>query len=303
MLTPLHLRDLRVEPALHPRQQPHLSATSGLVRVGAWLYVVSDDEHHLGIFDADGHPANPVHLHRVVAGDLPRDRGQRKKRKPDLEALLALPASADYPHGVLLALGSGSRDNRQRGWRIGLDSLGLPLGAAEATDLTRLYQSLGSTFAELNIEGAFVSGGRLLLLQRGNKGVARNACIEYPLAEMQDWLVGRRRVPPDPLRVHPLELGDVSGVPLGITDGAALPGGGWLFSAVAEDTADSVSDGRCAGSAIGWVGDDGRLRRLELLTGSPKVEGVALVNGSRLLMVTDADDPTLASQLLAVDLG
>ncbi|MCY7317354.1 MAG: hypothetical protein LH617_01260 [Ramlibacter sp.] len=31
MPTPLHLRDLRVEPALHPRQQPHLSVTSGLV--------------------------------------------------------------------------------------------------------------------------------------------------------------------------------------------------------------------------------------------------------------------------------
>lgn len=302
MLVPIHLRDLLVDPGAHPRGQPHLSATSGLAQAGPWLYVVADDEHHLGMFEAAGKGTAPIELHRIVSGDLPKDKGERKKLKPDLEALALLPATADRPHGVLLALGSGSRKNRQRGWCIGLDSGGRPAGAVSETDLSHWYQPLRSTFPDLNIEGAFVAGEKLRLLQRGNKGMGRNASIEYSLAEMHGWLAGRRSAPPAPLRIQQLELGDVDGVPFGITDGASLPDGGWLFSAVAEDTQDSFNDGPCAGSAIGWIGSDGRLQRLEPLAGAPKVEGVALVAGHRLLMVTDSDDPTLASQVLAVDL-
>lgn len=130
-----------------------------------------------------------------------------------------------------------------------------------------------------------------------------NACIGYSLKELHDWLGGRRRAPPLPLQIDRLDLGDVAGVPLGFTDGAALPGGGWIFSAVAEDTEDNFNDGPCAGSAIGWVGSDGELQRLEPLAGCPKVEGIALADGRRLLMVTDSDDPAIASQLLAVDLA
>jgi hypothetical protein len=299
MLVPVHLRDLTVDPATHPRGQPHLSACSGLAQAGRWLYMVSDDEHHLSMLQAGS--AAPVELHRVLAGDLPQDKGERKQRKPDLEALASLPATTDHPHGALLALGSGSRPNRKRGWRIGLDGDGRPAGAPRAFDLSAWYRTLDESFADLNIEGAFVGAGSFHLLQRANKGSPVNACIAYPLAELQDWLADRRSAPPQVLRIRQLDLGDAGGVPLGITDAAVLPDGGWIFSAVAEDTQDSFTDGACAGSAIGWVGGDGRLQRIEPLAGAPKVEGIA-VAGGRLLMVTDADDPGLASQLLALEL-
>ena len=301
MLSPVHLRDLLVDPAAHSRGQPHLGATSGLVRAGRWLYVVSDDEHHLGIFEAGDASTLPVELHRLRSGDLPRDPAKRKKLKPDLEALALLPPTADHPHGALLALGSGSRQNRQQGWCIDLDAGQRPAGAASVTDLSGWYRLLRSTFADLNIEGAFVSGHTFRLLQRGNTSPAVNASIDYSLAQLQDWLAGRRAAAPQPLRIRQLDLGHVGGVPLGITDGAALPDGGWIFSAVAEDTDNSFDDGPCTGSALGWVSNDGGLQRLEPLGGTPKVEGIALV-GKRLLMVTDADDPDVASQLLAVDL-
>src|SRR5688500_18121966 len=116
MLHPTFLRELLVDPARHPRGQPHLSAASGVAQAGRWLYIVADDEHHLGRFAAESDAAGRVELHRVLAGDLPDYAGQRKKRKPDLEALTVLPASAASPHGVLLALGSGSRPNRQQGF-------------------------------------------------------------------------------------------------------------------------------------------------------------------------------------------
>jgi hypothetical protein len=302
MLEPVHLRDLLVEPGAHPRSQPHLSAASGLVQVGRWLYVVADDEHHLGVLDADGPPTGAVRLQRLLHGDLPHGKAARKKRKPDLEALAFLPPAAGLPHGGLLALGSGSRTNRQRGFVLKVGSDGTTVGEATAIDLAALYQPLRSEFADLNIEGALMADGQFHLLQRGNKGDARNACISYPLAEMRDWIAGRRGEPPGATRIACLALGEVRGVPLGLTDATALPGGGWAFSAVAEDTGDSYHDGACAGSAIGQVDRDGRLLRIEAISDAPKVEGIALAGAQRLLMVTDADDPATASALWSVDL-
>lgn len=310
-LTPTHLQDLLLDPASHPRGQPHLSAASGLVRAGAWLYLVADDEHHLGLLPA-GTAALPqaplVQLHRILPGDLPAGPKTRKKRKPDLEVLALLPASPAHPSGALLALGSGSKPNRQRGLVIALDATGRPDGGAQVVDLSALYAPLRAEFADLNIEGAFVAHGAMHLLQRGNKGDARNACITYPLAPLQAWLAGTCAQPPAPLRTTQFDLGTVDGVPLGFTDGAALPGGdgdgdgGWVFSAVAENTDDSYADGECVASAIGWVGADGVLQRMVALEGAPKVEGIALDGEKRLLMVTDADDPERASRLLAVAL-
>ncbi|MBK8070540.1 MAG: hypothetical protein IPK34_00350 [Ramlibacter sp.] len=146
-------------------------------------------------------------------------------------------------------------------------------------------------------------GGASLCAATRPPGDARNACIQYALGDIVDWLdrpdTETDRPPPAPSRIADCALGQVGGVALGFTDGCALPGGGWLFSAVAEDTSDSYADGVCAGSAIGWVDAQGTLRDMAALAGAPKVEGVAL-HGGRLLMVTDADDPGTASQLLSI---
>ena len=300
MLHPLFLRELTVDAARHPLGQSHLSAASGLAQAGRWLYVVGDDEHHLGRFALDAPAADPVHLHRILPGELPHEAGERKKRKPDLEALTVLPAAAAWPHGALFALGSGSRANRQLGVLLALDAAGQAAADARTIDLTPLYDAPRRAFGALNIEGAFVDGGRLHLLQRANQGDPRNACITWPLAALQAWLEGRAAAP-EPESIVAYEIGLADGIVLGFTDGAAWPGGGWVFSAVAEDTADSYLDGACHGSVLGWVGADGRLVRTVPLEGAPKVEGIAVV-GNRLLLVTDADDPARAAQLLAVDL-
>ena len=69
--------------------QPHLSAASGLVCAHGRAYVVADDEHHLAVFRDLRSPGT---LHRIRAGDLPDKTKARKRRKPDLETLLSLPA-------------------------------------------------------------------------------------------------------------------------------------------------------------------------------------------------------------------
>ena len=297
-----HLRNLEVDPASHPRGQAHLSAASGLVRVGTRLFMVADDEHHLGITDASEGHTGCVQLHRILPGELPLSKSGRKKRKPDLEALALLPPGEDFPHGALLALGSGSRVNRQQALLVALDGNGWPGADAVPVDFGALYQPLRARYPDLNIEGAFVAGKRLRLLQRANKGDARNACIDYALPQLRAWMRGSQAEPPAPLDIVQFDLGHAAGVPFGFTDGAAWPGRGWLFSAAAEDTHNSYSDGTCAASAIGWVDGAGILRRLDRLAGAPKVEGIALAEDGRLLMVTDSDDPGTPSALLSVHL-
>ena len=291
-------RKLTLEPGAHPRGLSFLSAASGLVRVRDKLYVVADDEHHLGVFGVDGN--EPLKLVRLLDGELPASARKRKARKPDFESLLLLPASDESPHGSLLALGSGSRPNRFVGALASLDAHGDVRGPARPVDLKPLYADIFERFAGLNIEGAFVTGDALMLLQRG-KVVGESAAIRYDLVEVMAWLAGRR---PGALRacsVRRVDLGAVNGVAFAFTDGAALPGGSWVFSAVAEDRDDSYDDGPCVAAGIGICGSDDRVRSFERLVPTRKVEGIeANVIGTTALLrlVTDADDPDRAAELL-----
>ena len=275
--------------------QAHLSAASALVRVAERLFVVADDELHLGLFDL-GDPA-AGRLVRLFEGSLPAEKRARKAAKPDLEALALLPAMADFAQGALLALGSGSTPDRQRGVLLGLTEQAAP----RLIDLAPLYRPLHAQFADLNIEGGFLLGDEFLLLQRGNQGQASNAAVRYAWHALRDWLLGTGEAPV-PRAIQRLELGELQGVALGFTDGAALADGRWLFSAVAENTADSYNDGACLGAVIGLVEADGQVRRLAQLAGRWKVEGIALAADGSLLLVTDADDPQVAASLLRLPL-
>ena len=101
--TPAHptlLHPLQLDPAQHPRGLSHLSAASGLVRVRQRLYVVADDELHLGQFDDCSSPtpnAAPGTLLRLLDGELPAGKKQRKAAKPDLESLALLPPLPGCP--------------------------------------------------------------------------------------------------------------------------------------------------------------------------------------------------------------
>jgi hypothetical protein len=309
-LSPQLLRTLHVQSAHHPRGQSHLSATSGLVvlhAAGRWQgYSVADDEHHLGHFVL-GDDA-PVALLRILPGDLPEDMKKRKRAKPDLECLAYLPAMTGYRHGALLALGSGSKDARHTGLLMPLNAQGLLSldveSASKRLDLTALYAPLHKAFDDLNIEGCFLHNEHVHLLQRGNKGTSDSACIRFDAAQFRAWLLNDAIAAPAVQKIFSIDLGAVDGIPLTPTDGLALPDGRWLLSAVAENTDNSFLDGPCAGSALAMLSAKGELLALHLLAGAPKVEGIALCQqGDRLrvLMVTDADDPELASQLLSVD--
>ncbi|CAN7347750.1 DUF6929 family protein [Rhizobacter sp. LjRoot28] len=297
------LRTLELEVPTHAGGRRHLSAASGLVVIDGTWYVVGDDALHLAVFDqpAGVEAGAPGRLVRLFAGELPADAKQRKARKPDLETLFLAPAFRGAPHGALLAMGSGSRENRQRLAWLALDEAGTPSARVCEASLVTLYEPLHARFSDLNIEGAFVNEACLYLLQRANAGSPENAVIRYDWAGIAAWL-GHGGPAPHPVSITVLDIGRIDDVPLGFTDAKPWRDGSWVFSAVAEATDDSYRDGACLGSVIGIVDRAGRVQRLERIEGDWKVEGLDVTSVPteplQLVLVTDADDPDRPAQAL-----
>lgn len=289
------LRALNLTRSTHTAGQRFLSAASGLVCAFGRAYVVGDDEHHLAIFDDARRPGRTL---RLFEGELPAHAKKRKQSKPDTETLVLLQAGGGQ--SLLVALGSGSRPNRCRAARVPLGGDGKPRHPVQRVDLQDFYAPLRRQFAEVNIEGALACGDELILLQRGNRGGTASASLHYRLDETLRFLLGGRELPgPPTLRTH--DLGQVDGTPLSFTDGTALPGGRWLFTAVAEASDDAVADGPCVASAVGLMSAQHELLALHFLPRREKVEGIAArLHGGRidLALVTDHDDPAQPSMLL-----
>lgn len=300
MIALTKLRELTISVAASSLRPLYLSAASGLVCLNSIMYVVADDELHLGVFSTDD--GEPGHLIRLFEGVLPESKAPRKRQKPDLEALALLPAFGDFPHGALLAVGSGSKRNRRRGVLLGLDSHGVIHGSPRDVDLSSILVPLKEEFPEVNIEGAVVVGDELRLFQRGNKGHADNAIVRFQLSPVLDALKTGRADAIKPAAINRLDLGVIEGIPFCFTDAAALPDGDMVFSAVAEDTDNAVHDGTCIGAAIGIADNNGRLRSLRRLDQPHKIEGIHARldgNGLELLLVTDADNAEIPAMLFS----
>src|SRR6516162_724346 len=164
MITLTKVRQLDLS-ATTPGRPLHLSAASGLACINSFIYVVADDELHLGVFRANS--SEPGHLVRLFEGELPACNADRKKQKADFEAHTLLPSFGSYPDGALLALGSGSRPNRRLGALLGLDAQGAVRGSPQVVDCSPILASHDREVGSVNIEGAVVSSFELRLFQRG----------------------------------------------------------------------------------------------------------------------------------------
>ena len=295
------VRQLTLAAAPGKGRPPHCSSASGLVRIGRHAYVVADDELHLFRFALSGDaPGEPI---RLLPGELPEGMRKRKKRKPDFEILLRLPAFPGFGRGALLALGSGSGPRRCRGVLLPTHFRPGEVARGQVIDASAFMAELDRREPDLNLEGAWLQGEWLCLLQRGNRGAGRNAVLRFRLADIIGALAGERALPAlRPQHEREYSLGEVEGVPLGFSDACALPDGDWLFSAIAEDADSSFSDGPCAGAAIGRCDRRGNLRWIRPITPGWKIEGIdaqSTARGVRVLLVTDADDVRVPASLLA----
>ena len=262
-----------------------LSAASALVCQGQSLWLLADDALVLQRYSLSG----AWQAERILLpGTLPVDAKQRKPLKPDFEALLSLPDDR------LLALGSGSTERRCRGCLVEADSV-------RVIDLSPLYQALAGHFQELNIEGGVVCRGQLLLAQRGNGRGWENAVVLLDLSRVLRDLENGQLSAATLLQIVPLQLPELDGVPLSLTDLSVAPSGALYFSATAEATESSYLDGACVGSVLGCLDEHLAIVELTLLRPAVKIEGLAFQADGRPLLVADADDPAIASPLFTLD--
>ena len=294
------LRELDLERPPAPGAPARVGAASGLVRRGAFAYVIGDDMLDLAVFELAG--TEPGTLHRALRGELPGDAEARAKEKPDLEALTAVPPFEGCPFGGLLGVGSGSNENRDRGFFWELGAKGDLRGEPRQVDFAPLYRLLRSELGEINVEGVCVFGESLWVFNRGNSDRSSNAVAAIALPDLGRSLGGDREIGAEELaELRLYDLGDLDGIDLCFSDATQLSGTLVAFTASAE--AEGGGDGNAIrGSVVGTIDGDGSVKRLRAIDRKWKVEGIDATLGSGILdlaFVCDQDDPDAPSPLLA----
>jgi len=292
------LRDLDLREPPDDEMPAHVASASGVVRRGDFVYVIGDDLLQVAVFGLAA--GGPGQLRQAFAGDLPDDQKQRKKHKPDLEALTALPPVEGEPNGGLIGLGSGSKPSRDRGFFWSFAADGSLTGNPRTIDLHPVYEALrGELGGVINIEGAAVLGDRLWLFHRANEREAPNAVAEVELTDLSRTLAEDLVL--DAGELHSLrsyELGELDGVPACFSDATTLLDDLICFTASAE----GEEDGDIRGSVVGTIDFSGQVHRLRMIDPRWKVEGVhAAVDTGVIdfLFVCDQDDPSQPSPLLS----
>jgi len=261
---------------------------------GGWL-VVQDDATHAAWLRPG--TIDPVRVVEAVDGlEVFSEVAGTKHLKPDFEAACAV--TVDGVEAALL-LGSGSSPARMRASLLRLDTAGAPY--FKISDLAPVYRAVAAAMGlaedQLNLEGACVLGDRLRWFQRANVSVgAPSVSVDVDLTALLASTAGI-----GPVRHY--DLGRVRGVALAITDAVPVGDGLVLVSAVAEDTPNAIDDGPVVAAALALLDDSG-VRAIAELPGSPKVEGLAVVeptgDGVRVIAVVDADDPAAPSVQLRI---
>ncbi len=141
---------------------PDYPSASGIEFYDGKLYVIGDDAKNILVLDSNLALTDSIPLYAYAQKKIPR------AIKPDLEAMTVIPRKR------ILLLGSGSvSPYRNMGWILD--------PATQKTDSIRLdtfYQRLQvNDVKDLNIEGACLIPGQMLLSNRGNKTHPRNHLI------------------------------------------------------------------------------------------------------------------------------
>ena len=254
----------------------HVRAASGIARVGDRMVIVQDDTAFLAVIAGDA--VDPIALPRGANGKRRfEERLGNKADKYDLESCTVI-------DGVVYAFGSGSTAKRERIVRWSGDQ-------PELIDAAPMYAMVRAAVGgDINLEGAAWRADReeLWLFHRGNCGPGDGPAI-VRLDRSMARVLGTTR--------H--DLGSIGDVKLGFTD-ATFANGKIYFLAAAEGSANAIDDGAILGARIGTLTDDGVIEMAELPEGL-KAEGIT-VDGDRVWLVDDPDDPDRPSRLFEIEL-
>lgn len=303
--TPLSYAD-EAEPGT--QRPPHVRAASSLAPLREQLAVIQDDAQFLAVVEPKQHSATSITLPASASGNrVFGDGGARDKL--DLEACVSVPGTNNR---LLVALGSGSKDNREWimlvDWREEGDKPSVSLHHADSL-FNYLREQKDFCGAGLNIEGAvFPDEDTLRIFQRGNFSSDElpsiDATADLDWSDVQAYLQDEQSQPPHITNIVQYDLGETNGARLNFSD-AEKVGDRILFSASAE----AGTTGENAGSALGIIdGEDVRWSQItdengDVFTG--KIEGLSVdpANPHHVWFVIDADDPDNPSEMFEAELS
>ena len=277
----------------------HVRAASGLTWFGDRLVVVQDDALFVGVVDRASGVVDDLVL-PSESGVRTFDAARANKRdKPDFEAACVV-------GDTLLAFGSGG-PLPARQVVLRWTPPAAPAIIAMREWYAVLLEELVFERGALNLEGAVVVGDQLWLGNRGGDTTGTRATpdvlAKLSTREFMAILDGSRDAAEFSIDAREIELGDLDGVGLHISDLTADARGVWLLAA-AEPTTNFFDDGAVVGSVIGrideetWtavVDENGELLR-------EKLEGFVLdrEREDRIWAVNDADDPNRAAEIFEI---
>jgi hypothetical protein len=290
----------------------HVRSASGIVWTGNYFVVVQDDANFIALVDSTLKKVSAVTLPAGKDGKRQFDdlRGN-KKFKMDLESCILVPHERQK---LVMTFGSGSSCFREQIVVLSdLDSEPRP----RVCRAPELYAALRSAeqFAgsEMNIEGAVFLGGKIRLYNRGNGSASENlapvnASCDLDWSSLYAYLMDPKEKPPVMENIVRYDLGVLDDLPLGFTDAVEYDGK-FFFSAAAEDSPDALTDGDVAGSVLGILDEQNKIRYTEITDESGnrfqgKIEGIAFQenNGNRIFAVVDQDSPNEPSILCEIEL-
>jgi hypothetical protein len=205
------------------------------------LYILGDDARTALVLDRNYRPIDSVLLFDHSQKRIP------KSEKVDLESS-AIVTIID--HKYLLVLGSGSTEARKKIVLIPLTHDGLIDHAKPPVQnsLQVFYERLAkSGIAELNIEGAYLMDGQMILANRGSKNLPYNFLIA---TDNNFW----SRQKEANLRVMSIEQPIGKGEFLGISELCYVKSKDLLLVMfTTEATSNSYDDGAIGSSYLGWL--------------------------------------------------
>ena len=228
------------------------------------LYLLGDDARNILVLDTRYQAADSIQLFDYPEKRIP------KSQKADFESS-AIVTINGIDH--LLVLGSGSTERRKNFLLIPLTSIGRidhtkPLVSDNMKEfIARLTKT---SIRDVNIEGAFVVGQRMVLANRGIRNHSANYLI---LSDNNFW------VQQDDARLNivTIELPEGKREFLGISDLCYVESRDmFLFTFTSEATTNAYDDGVIGSSYIGWVNNVAtKLNQTKL-----KLDGLIDLSGS-----------------------
>ncbi len=266
-MKPLRLTNLKIN-------APQINSASSLLDLEGRVFVCCDDQYCLYELQ---NGKEWVQHNWTEAPPLPADYLERKKLKPDFEALLS---SAEDKNKLLL-IPSGSKSNRTLALEFDLCT-----HAFRPLDLGYFFQQLGNRLEQTNLEGAVLYQDKYLFLNRGVESSPSSIVV----VDAKTFSI---------LEVRPIEFGELAGVALHGSELCLFEGALYTL-AVAENTKNSFDDGLVLGSALFRMNiDDFKIIDGWSLGPDLKTEGLCRFNG-KWMVTTDPDGKGI-SQFFELD--